>query len=180
MSIVMTDPFPEHRPGWVRVDRLLGEHGTQKDTAAGRERFEAQMEQRRREETEPEALKSLRRGWRVGSESFRRQMLLRMDGQLGEHHSADVHWRSAQTKAERIIVEELHRRGWEEKQLAARRKNDPEKLEVAARLRRETPLSIKAIAARVGLGTSESANATLHRHMSRSPPPDPAQGRLGI
>ena len=38
---------PEHRPGWVRVDRLLGEHGIQQDTAAGRQRFEEWMERRR-------------------------------------------------------------------------------------------------------------------------------------
>ena len=27
---------PEHRPGWRRVDRLLGEHGIEQDSAAGR------------------------------------------------------------------------------------------------------------------------------------------------
>jgi len=27
---------PAHRPAWLRVDRLPGEHGIQKDTAAGR------------------------------------------------------------------------------------------------------------------------------------------------
>ena len=26
---------PEHRPGWIRVDRLLGEHGTGQDSASG-------------------------------------------------------------------------------------------------------------------------------------------------
>ena len=41
--------------------------------------------------------------------------------------------------------------------------NDPIKLELAARLRRETTLTIKAIAERVHLGTSKGANANLHR-----------------
>ena len=50
---------PEHRPGWVRVDRLLGEHGIQQDTPEGRAQFEQWMERRRREETDPEALKAL-------------------------------------------------------------------------------------------------------------------------
>lgn len=27
---------PEHRPGWLRVDRLLGEHGIHKDLPAAR------------------------------------------------------------------------------------------------------------------------------------------------
>jgi putative transposase len=37
----------EHRPGWMRVDRLLGEHGIQDDSAAGRQEFERHMEARR-------------------------------------------------------------------------------------------------------------------------------------
>src|ERR1700757_2671429 len=41
---------PEHRPGWIRVDRLLGEHGIQQDSAAGRQEFERHMEARRLEE----------------------------------------------------------------------------------------------------------------------------------
>ena len=77
-------------------------------------------------------------------------------------------------QAQRMVAEELQRRGWEEKELASRGKNDREKLEVAAGLRRETTLSIKASAARVGLGTSKSPNAKLHRHMGRNVAPDPA------
>src|SRR5208337_883104 len=49
------------RPGWVRVDRLLGEHGIGKDTAAGRLEFERRMEARRLEEADEETLKGLRR-----------------------------------------------------------------------------------------------------------------------
>jgi putative transposase len=41
-----------HRPGWLRVDRLLGEHGIAKDTAAGRAEFERRMEARRAQETD--------------------------------------------------------------------------------------------------------------------------------
>lgn len=31
---------PEHPPQWMRVDRLLGEHGMGRDTAVGRQPFE--------------------------------------------------------------------------------------------------------------------------------------------
>ena len=41
---------PEHRPSWIRVDRLLGEHGIQQDCPAGRQEFERHMEARRSEE----------------------------------------------------------------------------------------------------------------------------------
>jgi putative transposase len=158
---------PAHRPSWIRVDRLLGEHGIQRDNPEGRRQFEQYMERRREEETDPEALKGLRRGWCLGSEAFRRDLLARMEGNLGEHHSGELHRASAEAKAERIVAEELKRYGWQEGDLATRRKNDPWKLEIAARLRRETTLPLKAIAQRVKLGTSKSANARLHRHMKQ-------------
>jgi len=62
--------------------------------------------------------------------------------------------------------------------LPHRRKNDPDKLEIAARLRRETTLSIKDIAARVHLGTSKGANANLHHYLRRSSPPAASQAPL--
>jgi putative transposase len=162
---------PAHRPGWIRVDRLLGEHGIQEDTAAGRQRFEAWMERRRAEETDPEALRALRRGWCLGGEVFKRQMLLRMESGLGEHHSGQLRQQAAEARAERIVAEELRRRGWSEADLAQRRKSDPDKLAIAARLRRETSLTVKAIATRVHLGTSKGANRNLHHFMQTNPPP---------
>ncbi len=69
---------------------------------------------------------------------------------------------SAAVKARRMVVEELRRLGWNESDLATRRKSDPGKLAMAARLRKETTLPLKWIAARVRLGTSKSANSKLH------------------
>ena len=63
------------------------------------------------------------------------------------------------------VAEELRRLGWSAEDLVRRRKNDPGKLAIAVRLRRETTLSIKAIAARVQLGTYNTANARLHGAM---------------
>jgi hypothetical protein len=68
-------------------------------------------------------------------------------------------------KAERIVSGELTRLGWRERDLATRRKSDPDKLALGGRLRRETTLSIKWIAARLHLGTSKGANSNLHRWM---------------
>ena len=93
---------------------------------------------------------------------------------MGLHESA------AQAKAEPIVAQELRRRGWGEEELARRSKSDWDKLEIAARLRRETTLSIKGIAARVQLGTSKAANAKLHHHMRHTQPEAPGQTRLGI
>ena len=157
----------EHRPGWLRVDRLLGEHGLQQDTARARQAFERRMEARRAEESDGESLQAFRRGWCLGSPAFKARMLERMEGKLGEHHSGAMRLETAEAKAERIVQEELAGLGWEAGQLHLRRKNDPQKLALAARLRRETTLPLKAIAAKVGLGSSKSANATLHRWMAQ-------------
>ena len=65
------------------------------------------------------------------------------------------------------MAQELARLGWDEEQLKRQRKNAPEKLALAARLRKETILPIKSIAARVGLGTSKGANRNLHVWMQQ-------------
>jgi len=105
---------PEHRPAWMRVDRLLGERGIGKDTAAGREQFERRMEQRRREESDERQWKPVKRGWFPGSAEFRAKLLEQMDGKLGEHHSGRLRQESAEAKGERIIAEELKRLEWKE------------------------------------------------------------------
>jgi REP element-mobilizing transposase RayT len=156
---------PEHRPHWLRADRLLGEHGIGQDTAAGRREFEVRMEARRGEAADEKALQPLRRGWCLGGEAFKQQMLERMEGRTGAHHSGALRQARAEARAGRIIAEELGRLGWQESDLADRRKNDPGKLALAARLRRETTLPLKWITARVRLGTSKSANTKLHLWM---------------
>jgi len=102
-----------------------------------------------------------RRGWCLGSEAFRQAMLEEMGGKLGDNHSGELRSESAQTRAERIIEEELCRLGWEERELISRRKSDPAKLAIAARLRKKTTL--KGIAVRLHLGTSKSANIRLNQ-----------------
>jgi putative transposase len=97
----------EHRPVWMRVDRLLGEHGLQGDSPFARQEFERRMEARRLEPGDEEGLKALRRGWCIGGEDFRLEMVERMEGKLGEHHSGELRRESAEARAERIIREEL-------------------------------------------------------------------------
>ena len=70
-------------------------------------------------------------------------------------------------RANRIIAEELARRGWQESELATRRRSDPGKLAIAARLRSETTLPIKWIAARVQIGTAKGAKSVLP-HLAQS------------
>ena len=123
------------------------------------------MEALRKEPADEEALRPLRRGWCLGSEAFRQEMLDRMEGRMGEHHSGGLHREGAESKAERIIVEELRRLRWKETELASRRKSDAGKLALAARLRQQTTLPLKWIAKRLWLGTSKSANSKVHQWM---------------
>ena len=89
---------------------------------------------------------------------------------LREHHAGDLRRESAEAKAERIIAGELKRLGWRESDLARRHKSDPEKVALAARLRRETTLTIKAIAGRLHLGTWKSATTRLQQRKGKGNP----------
>ena len=88
-----------------------------------------------------------------------------MEGNLGENHAGQLHRETAEQKANRIIAQELARLGWEEQHLARRLKSDPGKLAIGARLRRETTLPLKWIAARLQMGTTKSARPMLHHWM---------------
>src|SRR5437588_4637157 len=96
------------RSRWLRVDRLLGEWGIPKDSAAGREHFELLMETRRASEDVAE-LRKIRRGWCYGSEAFRAELLEQMEKSFGPHHDGPERHESAQAKAERLFNEELER-----------------------------------------------------------------------
>jgi hypothetical protein len=60
-------------PRAMRVDRLLGEHGMGQDSAARRQEFERQMERRRLEALDEEAIKPLQRGWPESELATRRR-----------------------------------------------------------------------------------------------------------
>ncbi len=95
----------------------------------------------------------------------RKEMLQRMRHLLGEHHAGELHRECTEAKVQQILTEELSQLGWSDANLRARPKSHPAKLAIVVRLRRETTLSIKAIASRVHLGTSKSANNRLHAAM---------------
>jgi hypothetical protein len=159
----------EHRPRWVRAERLLGEHGIQQDTPAGRQEFERHMERRRLEETNQEALEEFRQAWWVGSETFRRECLERMEGKVGENHPVQARLEAAEAKAQRMVAEELARLQWTQNDLVTQQKSHPLKLALAARLRRETTLSVKQIAALLHLGKPKGARTNLQKFMHAQP-----------
>jgi putative transposase len=140
------------RVSWLRVDRVFGEMGIPKDSAAGRREFEKRMEVRRLEQ-EPEEWKRVRRGWYLGEEAFRKELVEVMGSRMGPEHYGEERQETALAKAEGIVAEELKKRRWKAEQLDQKPKGDGEKIKMAERLRCETTMTLAWIAERLGMGT---------------------------
>jgi putative transposase len=143
---------PGQRPGWLRVDRLLGEKGIPKDREAGRRQFGLQMEHRRAEESSADD-EQIRRDWVLGSEAFRQELLAAAVERVGPSHYGAQRQETGLQQAERMVKEELVRLCWDADQLRARRKGHRAKVRLARRLRQETTISLKWIAQRLQMGS---------------------------
>jgi REP element-mobilizing transposase RayT len=152
------------RPVWLRVGRLLGEHGIPRDSKEGRREFGRRMELRRQAEDGAGLYQRVRRGWCFGDKAFRKELLAQMKEQIGEHHYGAERAETEQEQAEAIVGEGLKRLGWKEADLEARRKGDGEKLKLAVRLRHETTVTVKWIAERLRMGTWTHLNHLLYWH----------------
>jgi REP element-mobilizing transposase RayT len=157
------------RPDWLRVDRLLGEMGIPQDSAAGRREFEQAMEQRRALESGADYGR-LRRGWYLGGDAFRDELLQAVEERAGESHSGAQRQESAEEKAQRIVREELARLGWTETELKQRCKGDKNKVCIARRLRAETTVTLKWIAARLHMGTWTHVTNRLYQSQPKGVP----------
>ncbi len=157
---------PGRRPSWLRVDRVFGGMGIPKDSAAGRQRFERVVEERRQQEN-PEEYGRIRRGWCWGGEAFRQELMAQVEARRGASHYGEELRESATAMAERLVREELQRLGWTEAELAVRRKGDRAKLKLAVKLRAETAMTLRWIAARLQMGTGASVSNLLSAQRRR-------------
>ena len=155
---------PRKRPAWLRVDRLLGEHGIPRDSRVGRQEFGRRMERRRWDKEGAEPAKALRRGWYVGDRKFRKELLAQMKEAIKEHHYGEERALTEQEQAETVVGEELKRLRWNEAVLLARPKGDRDKVKMASRLRAETTMTLKWIAERLRMGTWTHLNHLLYWH----------------
>ncbi len=152
---------PSARPHWLRCDRLLGEHGLDKESRQNRLEFARRLEARREE---PYAVDDrLRRGWLFGAEDFAARLLDRLEAEAGPHHRAVERAETEEQKAERIIRVTLSKLRWPEEELGARRKSDAKKIALARRLRAETAVSLQWIAQRLQMGTWTHVSNLLRR-----------------
>ena len=143
---------PSKRPAWLRVDRLLGAWGIPEDSPEGRQRLEQALEERRGAE-EGEEFKPIRRGWCLGEEKFREELLKQMSERMGAEHYGEERAETAEALADLIIAEELKLGRWQEADLKTRPKGDSVKVALAARLRAETTMTVGWIAERLAMGT---------------------------
>ena len=167
--------WPEYLKGrsqrwpWLRVDRLLGEYRIPQDSAAGRRQLESAMEERRAGEREADYRK-LRQGWFLGDQAFRKELLGRMKERMGAEHYGVERQEMAEVQAERIVLSELKRRRWRERDWARLAKGDAAKVTLAVRLRAETVMPVKWIAERLRMGTPGYVHQLLYRYRKRKLP----------
>ena len=158
---------PRKRPGWLRVDRVLGEWGIRRDNVAGRREFGDLMEVRRRVEghADEKLWSGIRRGWRFGAEDFLERLV---EAGVAENANREIHEGDAvaetmEEKARCVIAEFLVKRKAELEELRARRKGDPLKIELAAELRKQTAMSMGWIAKELNAGAPKSVWNAMRR-----------------
>ena len=142
---------PSQRATWLRTDRLLGEWGIPKDSPAGRRHFGRCMEHRRGQEHPKSDWKAVERGWFLGGKEFKEELLAQVHERRGDHYGTELR-EAGLLHAERVLKEELSRRGLTEADLALLRKGDPLKVVVAGALRARTTMTLKWIAHRLKMG----------------------------
>src|SRR5439155_17203400 len=94
---------------------------------------------------------------------FRQELLTQVIELASPKHAGEEIRQSAFAKAERIAQEELQHLKWSLENLRGRRKSDPQKVRIAARLRRETTMTLEWIAARLCMGAPTHVASLLQR-----------------
>jgi len=144
---------PRIRPPWLRVDRVLGEHGLQEDTVKSRREFTRRMEQICPADLAGEHA-PLRRGWKLGAEDFADWLAERLGrrGRPGER--ARERRETDEALAERLVGAGLREAGWKEAELKLYPKGHRVKVHLARRLRAETPMTRSWITNRLQMGSA--------------------------
>lgn len=148
------------RAPWLRIDRVLGEHGIEHDSPKGRREFSRRMQQLCRAE---ELIRpaSLLRGWKIGAEDFADRLAEKLTrrGRRGER--ASERRETDQALAERLVREALSKLDWTENDLIRRAKADPKKVKIARQLRAQTPMNREWIATRLHMGSASYLSALV-------------------
>lgn len=111
---------------------------------------------------EPEDETILRSGWKLGAEDFRDWLADKLSrrGRTGERARERAETDSA--LAERIVLEALTAIRWGESDLVTQPKGHRVKIEIAQRLRGQTPMSRQWIANRLRMGSASYVSNLLN------------------
>jgi hypothetical protein len=153
---------PSKRPHWLMVDRVFGDLGVQ-DNQAGRAWFNEYMISRINaisSASDPanadDAWEVIRKGWYLGSDEFRDQLLLHLDKSLqkAKRHClrGEEMKRHDEAEAEKLLQSGLIRLGLAESDLADLSKGADEKAVLAWHIRKRTMVSRTWVTQRLGMG----------------------------
>ena len=152
------------RPKWLEVERVLSATGAGEDNGPGRRRYAAYLESRAIEvELKGRASKGLeaewrklRRGWCLGEDSFRDQLLEGLGKVLRGKRRDSLDGEGVRARRGREADGQLQRAlkalGWSEGEVVAGRKGTARKQLLAWWLRSRTVVGRRWIAERLGMG----------------------------
>jgi putative transposase len=159
---------PGERPAWLQSARLLAACDGSEDSPAGRQRLLDLLETRRASMT-PADWRGLRRGWYFGDTGFGASLLNPFAAGSAVIRHGVVPRAGQELTGRQIIAEELAKQGRAGADLARTRKTDPGKVAIAQRLRRETTLSLRWVAAELRAGSVNTLRNALAAVSSAAP-----------
>jgi putative transposase len=162
--------FPRpNRPKWLDPAPILLESGGLADTPAGWRSYRGYLALVAEQDPKVRAARfgALTRGWAIGSDAYRAQLLARMNAALTPRFSLLGADREAAQAARKEIWEERLRAlatafGIALDRLPAK-KSAVEKLMLAAALKSTTSVSMAWLAGRLQMGATDSVGSLLHR-----------------
>ena len=160
---------PGRRPGWLSVERTLGDLGVC-DDAAGRARYRQYLQERVLEIARCEVPREvnarweqIRSGWCLGSDEFRDQLIEALDGVMeGKRRDSFAGAESKKhdmLEAERLLEAGLAKMNLSESELATLKKSDLRKKAVAWLIRKRTSVRNEWISKRLQMGSASKLSS---------------------
>ena len=168
---------PRKRSPWLKTGDGFGVVGLQ-DSAEGRRRYVHRLEEKARQGAhalqapEHQSLQStLRRGWYWGSEQFREFLLKKADATAirrnRNYQSTQMGRDHAQSEAEALVREGLHRFKLTESDLEVLPGSDPRKVAIADSVHQSTTTPMGWTAARLSMKSAANVSQQLNRQRRR-------------
>ena len=146
-------------------NNLANSRRSEKESVAGareRREFARRMEERRWEQ-DAELRKILGRGWRLGAEDFLDRLEDRIQSQLTDDHDRQQVAETMELRAARLVEQELQELKLTVEDLRKLRKGDVLKIRLAEKLHRETPMTLRWIAAALQMGSWHYVSHLLYQ-----------------